>query len=216
MTEEMLNALRQADVNLRDALERDAEERPQVSVSLNDRLMQRVTQEKPHKTRIRTIWPWIAAACVAGVLVIWLTPPKEDATDVVAENTVIKQPVINNKVEEPLVVQVEMEAEKPAKTFTKAKKASVQKETPSQNILVTPTPQTEEINHDLAAVESAELQEKPVTLSEYDVPITRPENLKYTPEELALMKKQANEAYLKWVELELEIAKYNLGQTAQQ
>ena len=53
------------------------------------------------------------------------------------------------------------------------------------------------------------------TLTERDVPITRPENLKYTPEEMALMKKQANEAYLKWVELELEIAKYHLEQTAQ-
>ena len=29
------------------------------------------------------------------------------------------------------------------------------------------------------------------------------------------MKKQANEAYLKWMELELEIAKHNLEQTAQ-
>ena len=54
-----------------------------------------------------------------------------------------------------------------------------------------------------------------MTLTERDIPITRPENYKYTPEELALMKKQANEAYLKWVELELEIAKHNLEQTAQ-
>ena len=36
-------------------------------------------------------------------------------------------------------------------------------------------------------------------LTERDIPITRPENYKYTPEEIALMKKQAREAYLKWV-----------------
>ena len=54
-----------------------------------------------------------------------------------------------------------------------------------------------------------------VTITERDIPITRPENYKYTPEELALMKKQANEAYLKWAQLELEIAKHNLEQTAQ-
>jgi hypothetical protein len=53
-------------------------------------------------------------------------------------------------------------------------------------------------------------------LTERDIPITRPENYKYTPEEIALMKKQAREAYLKWVELELEIAKHHLEQTAQQ
>ena len=55
-----------------------------------------------------------------------------------------------------------------------------------------------------------------MTLTERDIPITRPENYKYTPEELALLKKQADEAYLKWVELELEIAKHHLEQTAQQ
>ncbi len=59
-------------------------------------------------------------------------------------------------------------------------------------------------------------QAEPLTevLTERDIPITRPENYKYTPEEIALMKKQAREAYLKWVELELEIAKYNQEQTA--
>ena len=71
-------------------------------------------------------------------------------------------------------------------------------------------------NMDLATAETAKPQEKPVTLTERDIPVTRPENYKYTPEEMALLKKQANEAYLKWVELELEIAKYNLEQTAQQ
>jgi hypothetical protein len=59
------------------------------------------------------------------------------------------------------------------------------------------------------------VEERTVTLTERDIPITRPENYKYTPEEIALMKKQANEAYLKWVELEMEIAKNNLEQTAQ-
>jgi hypothetical protein len=52
-------------------------------------------------------------------------------------------------------------------------------------------------------------------LTERDIPITHPENYKYTPEEIALLKKQANEAYLKWVELELEISRYTLEQTAQ-
>lgn len=53
-------------------------------------------------------------------------------------------------------------------------------------------------------------------LTERDIPITRPENYKYTPEEIALLKRQAAEAYLKWVELELEIAKHSQEQTAQQ
>ena len=42
------------------------------------------------------------------------------------------------------------------------------------------------------------------------------EGKQYSSEELAQLRKQADEAYLKWVELELEISKNNLQQTAQQ
>lgn len=57
-----------------------------------------------------------------------------------------------------------------------------------------------------------------VVLTEQDLPVTRPENLKYTAEELVLLKQRAKEAHRKWLELELEleIAEYNLEQTAQQ
>ena len=55
---------------------------------------------------------------------------------------------------------------------------------------------------------------QPAVLTERDIPITRPENYRYTPEEIALLKKQADEAYVKCVQLELEIAKQNLEQTA--
>jgi hypothetical protein len=52
-------------------------------------------------------------------------------------------------------------------------------------------------------------------ITERDIPITRPENYQHTPEEIALLKKQAAEAYLKWVELELEISRNNLEQAMQ-
>jgi hypothetical protein len=61
-------------------------------------------------------------------------------------------------------------------------------------------------------------QAKPqqVVLTERDIPISRPENYRYTPEELALMRQQANEAYVKWMELEMEIMKYQFEQIAKQ
>ena len=224
MTEEKLNALRQADTNLRDALKMDEAERPQMPADLNERLMQRMAQEEKKPRRV--IWPWIAAACVAGVMMIWLTPPKSAPTDVVAENTPkVEQPIINNKVEEPSIANAETEAPvvtpdpvktKVAKGITTVAKrdaALLAQETPTAE---TPkTPSVDEASKDLAVAETAKPQEKPVTLTERDIPITRPENLQHTPEELALLKKQANEAYLKWLELELEISKYNLEQTAQ-
>ena len=213
MTEEILNALRQADINLRDAIRQDEAESPQMPANLNERLMQRVAKEQKKPRRV-VIWPWIAAACAAGVMMIWLTPPKETPTDVVAEHTVVKQPIDNKKVEEPQVAKVEPEVEKPAVAQVKVRKR-VQRNQETKNTPITPTTQAAEPTTDLAAVETVKPEEKSVTLTERDIPITRPENYKYTPEELALMKKQANEAYLKWAQLELEIAKYNLEQTAQ-
>ena len=183
MTEEKINAFRQTDTNLRDALKMDEAERPQMPADLNERLMQHMATRAKKPRRI-VIWPWIAAACVAGVMMIWLTPPKEEITDVVvAENTPkVELPVADEA--EPAKVE---EAPKEIKAIKAVKRIAVKSEKP----LLAQETKTE------------------------DIPITRPENYKYTPEELALMKKQANEAYLKWVELEMEIAKNNLEQTAQ-
>ena len=212
MTEEKINAFRQTDANLRNALEMNEAERPQMPADLNERLMQRMAKEQKQPRRID--WPWIAAACVAGIMVIWLMPPRATTTDVVAENTVIEQPANINKVEENSVAKVETETPAPVATPVKAKgtkvKTTVVKRDAAllaQDAKTTPTPTAE--------TTTLPAQEKMVTLTERDIPITRPENYKYTPEELALMKKQANEAYLKWAQLELEIAKYNLEQTAQ-
>ena len=216
MTEENINALRQIDANLRDALRMDEAERPQMPADLNERLMQRVANEEKKNPR-RIIWPWIAAACVAGVMIVWLTPPKEEITDVVVAE-------IKPKVETPAVNKVEPakvdEAPKEIKAVKAVKRISVKseksllaQETKTEESVIAPV--VNEPNTALAVVEVAKPQEKMVTLTERDIPITRPENYQYTPEEIALMKKQANEAYLKWAELELEIAKHNLGQTAQ-
>ena len=225
MTEDKINALRQTDTNLRDALKMDEAERPQMPADLNGRLMQRMAIKEEKKPR-RIVWTWIAAACVAGVMMIWLMPPKETTTDVVAENTVIELPTTNNnKVEEPQVTKAETEVENPAIAQVKVRKR-VQRNQKTMNTQITHTTQPAEPTADLADVQETEISTplpssegkeggSVVTLTERDIPITRPENLRHTPEEIALLKKQANEAYLKWAELELEIAKYNLEQTAQ-
>ena len=206
MTEEKLNELRQQDTNLRDAIWQDETERPQMPADLNERLMQRVAAQKEKKPR-RIIWPWIAAACVAGVLMIWLTPPKEAPTDVVAENkTKVEQPV---KVETPQIAEAKPEAPQVVETPQRVEVVQQKTTAPKQE-----TPTTEEVHTDLAVAETTKSQPEPVMLTERDIPVTRPENYRYTSEELALMKKQANEAYLKWVELELEIAKQTMEQTA--
>ena len=221
MTEEKLNELRQQDTNLRDAIWQDETERPQMPADLNERLMQRVAAQKEKKPR-RIIWPWIAAACVAGVLMIWLTPPKVTPEDVVAkQKPKVEQPV---KVETPQIAEAKPEAPQVVETPQRVEVVQQKTTAPKHEthllaqettkVESPETPTTEEVHTDLAVAETTKSQPGPVMLTERDIPVTRPENYRYTPEELALMKKQANEAYLKWVELELEIAKQTMEQTA--
>ena len=209
MTEE-LNALRKADKNLRDALSMDEAERPRIPADLNERLMQRVVNEQKKPRRI--IWSWIAAACVAGVMMVLLMPPKEPSPTVAQQTPSPALPMKEvvspevSKVEEPVVAKVERKKVSHRTATTHAAKH---------------TPHVAEPTTDLAALQdiplpSGEGQEggSVVTLTERDIPITRPENLIDTPEELALLERQTNEAFLERVKLELEISKYNLEQAS--
>ena len=219
MNEEQLNTLRQQDKNLRDAIRMDEMERPQMPADLNTRLMKRVGEESAKPQRRRMLWPWIAAACVAAVIAVYLTPPK----DVVGK--VNEAPVVAAKVEQP-VVTPEQSAATTNPTVTQ-QQAMQPVQTPVKRIVAKVQPKEVEVSEPVAeepllaqeveapVAEKKAKVERTVTLTERDIPITRPENYKYTPEEIALMKQQANEAYMKWVELELEIAKNNLEQTAQ-
>lgn len=225
MNEEFFDALRQQDTNLRDAIREDEMELPQMPVDLNARLMQRMGVQ-PRKSRIRPLWPWLASACVAAFLIVLVAPPKETATG---------DPKVTAKVEQPTMTEVqksEPQAEAPQEADTQETikvpaKSPRQLPKPSRKAIVvaepllahtspaeTAQPAVEETDQTATAVAQVSSQTM-TTLTERDIPITRPENYQYTPEELALLKKQANEAYLKWVELELEISKCNLEQTAQ-
>lgn len=231
MTEDKLNSLRQQDTNLRDAIRLDERERPQMPADLNARVMQKVEQ-KSHATRTRKLWPWIAAACAAGVIAIFLTPPK-DTTEVNKGTTVavnVEQPKESmdseaqeseTQMSETQMSEIQLSESQTASpqrvikqkgNLDPGKSAKQQyKPATTNNLLAQETTPAEQ-----PTTEKTSTEEPTVTLTESDIPITRPENYKHTPEELALLRKQADEAYLKWVELELEISKNNLQQTAQQ
>ena len=231
MTEDKLNSLRQQDTNLRDAIRLDERERPQMPADLNARVMQKVEQ-KSHATRTSKLWPWIAAACAAGVIAIFLTPPK-DTPEVNKGTTVavnVEQPKESLDSESQMSETQMSETQKSEIQMSEAQTTSPQrvikqkgnlapgksakqqgKPVTTDNLLAQETTPAEK-----PITEKTSTEEPTVTLTESDIPITRPENYKHTPEELALLRKQADEAYLKWVELELEISKNNLQQTAQQ
>ena len=226
MNEDKLNTLRRQDANLRDAIRLDEMDRPQMPADINARLMKRVGKQT-RTSRVRKLWPWLAAACVVAFIVVYVTPPKGTAGDgtdgpqaiaEVIENKEVK--TIEPEVEEPKVEEAR-EVDVPKAGPVKVKSPKLHRLPVAEETLLAQQKAPNELAQtvanepDLAQTASPKAEPKMVTLTERDIPISRPENYQYTPEELALMKKQANEAYLKWAQLELEIAKHNLEQTAQ-
>jgi hypothetical protein len=218
MNEDKLRALLEQDKNLRDAIRMEEAEGPQMPADLNARLMQRVQHPSAKERSKKKWWPWIAAACVAGFMMVYLTPPKDttmgtDTNQEVAVKAEPKQAKPQQDVQQDIILPETpaKEAPKQIAQSTPAKPKKQQTPDVKEPQIAQETAPTETLKAETPAIAQAAT----TTLTERDVPITRPENLKYTPEEMALMKKQANEAYLKWVELELEIAKYHLEQTAQ-
>lgn len=221
-TDDQLKAALKRDAALREAIKLDEMEAPKMPSDLNARLMQRVAQEQaPVATRTRRLWPWIAAACAVAFIAVFLTPPKDIAP---TGDATTATPAIVAKVDKPAAQPAAQPVEAPAapvvapapavvaKAAPKAPKAAPKAVEPA-----TAKPEAIEpaVEHVLAAATTAQpavAQQKKTVLSERDIPITRPENYKYTPEELAQLKKQAAEAYLKWVELEMEISRNNLEQ----
>lgn len=218
MNEDKLKTLLEQDKNLRDAIRMEEVEGPQMPADLNARLMQKAQRLSVKEKSKKKWWPWIAAACVAGFMMVYLTPPKDttmgtDTNQTVAVKVEARQTEPQQNIQQDIILP-----EAPAKEVPKQIAQSTPAKPKKQQTPVVAEPQIAQETaptETLKAETPAIAQAATTTLTERDVPITRPENLKYTPEEMALMKKQANEAYLKWVELELEIAKYHLEQTAQ-
>ena len=208
---------------LREAIRHEEMARPSMPTDINERIMRRMEQEKIRKKgqkRLRKLWPWLAAACVTAFILVYTAPPEKEVTESrsTAEITEAETPkrlstemcsTEKRSTESRTKEMIAMA--KPEKVITVKQKShkvvTAKRDTISEK-------KEEDKVCDLAMAEKAEESHKLRTISESDLPITRPENLRYTPEEIALMKRLANEAYIKWVKLELEIAKYNIEQTA--
>ena len=207
---------RYKDTDLREALRRKYADVPELPAdfmaSMNERL-----QAKP-VAKTRRLWPWVAAAAslllLIGIGVTMLTK-EEEQVPVVAKKVEQRQHEEPKVEPETQTAPSVVETPQPQKQRKQQRKPVVAEQLLAQESAPVEEAATEhaaEMANDVAMTPQA----KPKTLTDSDIPITRPENYKYTPEEIALMKKQAAEAYLKWVELELEIAKHNMEQTAQQ
>ena len=238
MNETDLYTILQRDDNLREAIRRREQKLPQRPDGLNDRLMKRLeaTPSLPPRGEERTKnLRWMAAAACLLIIIgigVSLMPSKESPSSgefAIRQDGVgdLKSPeaIKNHRIANPNTQDSRITNSTEPKAMAVAESKTIRK--PKKKAAPIQTASIEQKDSSLFTLHSS-LQKndsslithnsslKPAVLTERDIPITRPENYRYTPEEIALLKKQADEAYVKWVQLELEIAKYNLEQMAQQ
>ena len=235
------------DINLREAVSRREKRLPRMTDGLNASLMERLEKESvADRNRVRTIWPWIAAASVAALIAVLPPPPRTpagglaDDTPLVAqayemqpepveeiqedaiqtELTVPDDHVVSEE-QETITPAVHKMVERQEKEIKQHQEVEVEEEDavsdPVETSVTDRILRLNTIPESLLAAISAQASETETeVLTEKDFPVTNPENLKHTEEEIAILQEKANEAYLKWWELELEIANYYLDkQTAQ-
>ncbi len=187
------------DSNLRKALAHREQLLPELPADLNERLMRRVA-DKPHRNR-RIVWPWVAAACIAGVISIVLMPPKESTTGVASSVECVASNTDANTEEDkhtdtPKVTTENIPVTTKRKvTYHAQQVAVVSKPQPKDDTAeVTPTAASEQ-----APLEYITADGNKIILA------TNPERLKYTPEEIEKLKERVRQKYIELLQEETEI-----------
>ena len=94
-------------------------------LTIDEALFNQIMAERRHKPRLIKLWPWVAAACVAALLIVLLSPPKEAApTQPQIAKVVIEQKQV---LPEDKVAEVEKAEPKEETTNAPAKRVKVSK-----------------------------------------------------------------------------------------
>ena len=147
--------------------------KPQCEFHASDKLKDEVIAKAKAEVRPRKVrlLPWLAAACVAGIIGLFLMPPEQSEEKIMSkvENVSPKTESVRSveTTPEPSVAVVD-------------KKQQVK---PSVKNVETEEPQVQEPQPRRIKPQVQEQYDEEIMLSEYDVPITRPENLIDTPED---------------------------------
>ena len=176
--------------------------KPQCEFHASDKLKDEVIAKAKAEVRPRKVrlLPWLAAACVAGIIGLFLMPPEQSEEKIMSkvENVSPKTESVRSveTTPEPSVAVVD-------------KKQQVK---PSVKNVETEEPQVQEPQPRRIKPQVQEQYDEEIMLSEYDVPITRPENLIDTPEDLAQIARLEKQAFISRIREQVEIAKAELIQ----
>lgn len=191
---------------------------PQCEFHASEELKEKVIDKAKAvlKLRIRCFVPWLAAACIAGLLTVFLTPPKEkDDMKPTARHTIVTKTVNStNSTQLPTAVYIPQKKEKLTAMAVPVKK-KVAENVPEDIIEEIHTPQVSEPEEEMIVGEMPMVNnnsEGPMRaiLAETSIPITNPENIRYTPEEIALIRQQVAQEYISRINSEIEFAQYEI------
>jgi len=115
--------------NIKEAIRKEEQKRPQMPADLNARIMARVEKEVNTKPK-RTVafWPWIAAACVAALITVYLMPPRDGNT---------AQPDIAKVASDTTKQQTEMVKEDNPQPFVADNEPRIQAKPKAQKVVAT-------------------------------------------------------------------------------
>ena len=188
--------------------------KPQCEFHASDKLKDEVIAKAKAEVRPRKVrlLPWLAAACVAGIIGLFLMPPEqsEEGARWKVESVKSKVESVKGKVEgvKYKVERVKSRMETMPKPSVAVAEA-IHQEKPSVEDVKVEEPTIPQRPAELYA------DEEETILSEYDVPITRPENLIDTPEDLAQIAKLKKRAFINRMREQVEIAKAELNSEIQ-
>ena len=174
--------------------------KPQCEFHASDKLKDEVIAKAKAEVRPRKVrlLPWLAAACVAGIIGLFLMPPEQSEEKIMSK-------VENVSPQTESVRSVETTPEPSVAVVDKKQQVK-----PSVKNVETEEPQVQEPQPRRIKPQVQEQYDEEIMLSEYDVPITRPENLIDTPEDLAQIARLEKQAFISRIREQVEIAKAEL------
>ncbi len=174
--------------------------KPQCEFHASDKLKDEVIAKAKAEVRPRKVrlLPWLAAACVAGIIGLFLMPPEQSE-----EKIMSKVENVSPKTESVRSVETTPEPSVAVVDKKQQVKSSVKN-------VETEEPQVQEPQPRRIKPQVQEQYDEEIMLSEYDVPITRPENLIDTPEDLAQIARLEKQAFISRIREQVEIAKAEL------